>query len=119
MKKYLLGLSALALAVGFSSFSAIKTSASKKFTDTYWAYPATAPQNASGYETNTNYVSSGSGPFSSCDNGNEQECVVEVSATVTSGGHTYPSFTSASFTSSGFPEPGTGAIVANATTDQN
>lgn len=106
MKKYLLGLSALALAVGFSSFTAIKAHAKSKFTDFYFAYPTTAPQTQAGYETNTNYVVSTQTAFNACSGNQVHECNVDVNSEVNIGGTEFPDFTGMSFTSQGFPHSG-------------
>jgi len=114
MKKYLLGLTALALAVGFSSFTYIKANATKQPTTTYWLYPTVDPQTQAGYATETNYSASTLAAFNACNGGTVTECVIAVNATTVVGGVTVPNLAGLTFDSNNFPNGGT-HFVANAT----
>jgi hypothetical protein len=119
MKKYLFVLSALALAVGFSSFTAIKATAKKKFTTFYFLYNTSAPFTPAGYSTAANYVSTIVGNYDNCDNGGTYECGLATTQEQNVGGVEQPIFNGTSITfntTTGFPQAGT-QFVSNATSD--
>lgn len=107
MKKYLLGLSALALAIGFSSFTFIKANETKKFATTYWSYPTGDAQTQAGYSTETNYSQTTLAAFNACNGGTVTECAIAVSATTLVGGVTVPDLAALTFDINNFPNGGT------------
>jgi len=114
MKKYLLGLSAIALAIGFSSFTYFKGNATKKFATSYWSYPTTDPQTRIGYSTETNWVTSTMVAFEACSNAEVKECVIAVDAITTLGGQAVPNLAGLTFDSNNFPNGGD-FFIGNAT----
>lgn len=106
MKKYLLGLSAILLAVGSSSFTYIKANATKKFATSYWSYPTTDPQTRVGYGTETNWVTSTMTAFAACSNAEKRECVIAVDGITTIGGQAVPNLAGLTFDSKNFPDGG-------------
>lgn len=119
MKKYLFVLSALALAVGFSSFTAIKATAKKKFTTFYFVYNTSDPFTPAGYSTAANYVASNVTNYDNCDNGGTYECGLATTQEQLVDGKELPIFNGTSITfatGTGFPNGGT-EFVSNITSD--
>lgn len=101
MKKNILGLSAIALAIGFSAFN---LPSSSKLVNTIYQYTGPQPQSISSRQSASNYTKVSS---ITCPNG-EDECAV----TLTDDFGTQPNFTNVTFDASGFPNGGS-AFVSN------
>lgn len=100
MKKYVFGVFAIALALGFSSY----TSHPKKFASTWYTYNGaqTQPERVKA----ANYSKISADPL--C-NATTNECAVEMSSD--QGAH--PNFTGVTFDANGYPQPDVTHVVAN------
>lgn len=114
MKKYLFGLLAIAVAVGFSAFTKAPSIKGKKFTTGDYYYIFGGSQTVSDREAAANYSSPQLSAPSSCPN-ITNECAVKVTVTLDIHGNppAHPDFTNVTFDgSTGYPNGGT-AFKAN------
>jgi hypothetical protein len=90
MKKYLLGLTALVLAIGFTAFKTIKAKPGKKLT-TYYYFQTNTNQGDNGNFLNSQVTFYGTGTSapSFCDASNSHQCIVGFDATQVSGSGPY------------------------------
>lgn len=83
MKKYLLGLFAVALAIGFSAFTTPIANKGKFIDYDYFSYSPTVYTEAS-YETAGSWTFSDNNPGDLCSGANNKPCVVRVDETLIS-----------------------------------
>lgn len=107
MKKYVLGLFAIVLAVGFSAYTNMPHKKSSKFTDYYYAFNGN--QDATDRADYTKYINpTTSAPGALCPTGSAQQCYLKVS--ITGEAPTNPDFSGWTFDGNGFPATGTGFV---------
>ena len=114
MKKYLLGVMALSLGIGFSSFTKVATHKKGFAADQYYLY--TGPQTPADRKIKANYTSPSTSQ--SCGLSGSNECVVKVTNVPTPIPTTLTSFNVTFNSTTGFPIVATGTDVIQNVTKQ-